>query len=254
MDVRRILRWLLGLALVCAIASLFLPIWSLRYFYVGSSHIDLFSFGAQISGSESTIYSLFGPAGFRWLTALPSSVSFVLAVFVTTTLAMSIPLVVAVSMLGHWSSEAIRSRIRVPLLFAGVMSLVSPLVFYNLLPDAIERWGGYGRNFQFWESQGSVGFNYGPNVGWYLQFLAFFLIVFSIVAIYLSRPSPAIPVDLQKAPSPSMATQLETPVPSQEPMPEPSIGRPPRLFCGNCGKEIPLDSRLCPYCGTEIRR
>ena len=23
-------------------------------------------------------------------------------------------------------------------------------------------------------------------------------------------------------------------------------------YCTNCGKEIPLDSRVCPYCGKEF--
>ena len=219
----------------------------MRYYYSGSYHVDLFSFGALVSGSS---YELFGLAGFRWLTELSSSAAFALAVFIGTTLAIIIVLADELMTLRRKSPEAIVSRIGSSLLVAGFMALVSPLMFAFLLPSAINSSGDSAYAFQFWGSVTTYGasLNYGPNVGWYLQILAFFLIVFSIVAIFLSRPSPTIPVDSQKATVSSIDTQPQTPIP------EPDIGRPLITLCGNCRKEIPIDSRLCPYCGTEVKR
>jgi hypothetical protein len=252
-DIRRILRWLLGLALVFAMASLIIPIWSYRVLYTGSSQIDLFSYGALVGGSNPT---LLGTAGFKWLTDLPTDLSYVHVTFIITTLAIIIPLVIELTKLGHKDSDAIKSRIGTPLLVAGLMSLVSPLVFSYLLPNAINSTNIAPITAQFWGSLSVYGIfvNYGPNVGWYLQFLSLFLIVCSIVAIFQSRRSPTIPVDTQKATVSSIDTQPQTSIPSQEPIPEPDIGRPPILLCGNCRKEIPIDSKLCTYCGTEVKR
>jgi hypothetical protein len=197
--------------------------------------------------------SFFGLAGFRWLTELSSSTAFALAVFIGTTLAIIFPLLDEMMILRRKDPEAIKSRIGTSLLVAGLMSLVSPLVFSFLLPNSMNSTGSSSFAYQFW-SPASVSLNYGPNVGWYLQFLTFFLIVFSIIVIYLSRTSPTSPVDSQKQVVSSVDAKSQMPSPSQEPVPEPGVGRPPILLCGNCGKEIPIDSKLCPYCGTEVRR
>ena len=207
-----------------------------------------------MSGSSSI--SFFGLAGFRWLTELSSSMAFALAVYIGTTLAIIFPLVDELMIQRRKSPEAIKSSIGTSLLVAGLMSLVSPLVFSFLFTNSTNITGTLVSSFQFWGSISVYGasLTYGPNVGWYLQFLAFFLIVFSIIVIYLSRTSPTIPVDSQKQVVSLVDAKSQTPSPSPEPIPEPGIGRSPILLCGNCGKEIPFDSRLCPYCGTQVKR
>lgn len=39
---------------------------------------------------------------------------------------------------------------------------------------------------------------------------------------------------------------------NRELVPQPIQSAVSGRFCGNCGRSIPVDSRLCPYCGTRV--
>jgi len=39
----------------------------------------------------------------------------------------------------------------------------------------------------------------------------------------------------------------------QGPVPPPPEGPRDKRYCTNCGREIPLDANVCPYCGKDFR-
>ena len=187
MDIKRTLYWLLGLSLIFSISSLLLPIWGFKLTSsIFNEQYSFFSFGGYVSYS----YGSGSPTTkFTSLSGLPSSFPTVLLVFIIMTLAIIIPLALELMKLRSKSLEAINSKISPCLLVAGLMSLVSPLVFALLIPGAATSSSSFA--FGFWGSSSFLGASatYGPNIGWFLQLVSLFLIVWSIALIFQSRKS-----------------------------------------------------------------
>jgi len=187
MDIKRTLYWLLGLSLIFSISSLLLPIWGFKLTSsIFNEQYSFFSFGGYVSYS----YGSGSPTTkFTSLSGLPSSFPTVLLVFIIMTLAIIIPLALELMKLRSKSLEAINSKISPYLLVAGLMSLASPLVFALLIPGAATSSSSF--TFGFWGSSSFLGASatYGPNIGWFLQLVSLFLIVWSIALIFQSRKS-----------------------------------------------------------------
>jgi hypothetical protein len=179
--------WLVSLALICAIASLFVPIWNLRSTSsTGNSQTYLFSFGSYVSFYNS-IWGSYSGTHFTSLSGLPSSLPTVLSVFIITTLAIIIPLVIVLYGFRREKLEVVKDKIRTPLLLAGLMSLISPLIFALLIPGAAT--ASSSVTITFWGSVSFMGVtaSFGPHVGWFLQLASLLLIIASIIVIYQSR-------------------------------------------------------------------
>ena len=51
------------------------------------------------------------------------------------------------------------------------------------------------------------------------------------------------------SPPPPQQQQYTPPPPPQQPPPQQQTGR----FCPGCGRPIPMDAQVCPYCGKDFR-
>ncbi len=202
---RRLAVLPLGVALVCYVVSLFLPVWSMRlqydgdYVYLGSvyspgpfTYTDVSTFGSY---STSHIrYFTFMPVGHAPVTALSPSVQLPLFILMAMTI-VTVFLVTARLVTLYRNSEAHPKRRTDSLtVAASFMAIMTPIVFAALWPSAFASqvpevessfWGqlsGYDGNPEY---TGTL--TYGPSIGWYLQIVAFVLIILAMTIVSVSR-------------------------------------------------------------------
>jgi hypothetical protein len=202
---KRLKVWLFSLALICYIVSLFLPVWSIRLQNNGPyTYFDMiwspgpytYSDISAIGGySDAHIrYFTFFPSGDFLITDLPPYVQLALSVLIVMTIITIF--VVAAQLVSLYRKKEAYSNHKLGNLtiVSALLTIFTPLVFAFLWPSAMIR-EVPGVDYSFWghiteysgnpEYSGSL--TYGPNVGWYLQVLAFILIVSAIIIVFASR-------------------------------------------------------------------
>ncbi len=234
---KRLILWLVGLALVCCVGSLLLPVWSMNIrFLSGGTYVDAFSFGVYAT-SETSLF----PSGFTFIADLSSGMQLALGLLMVMTFITILALAIQLSILRRTGETAKGYRLSDGFIVSALLTFATPAIFAFLWPSALTRTEP-GQSFGFWGkiTELTVSVTYGPNIGWVLLVLAFILIGASCLIIMFSREveQPAIGTRDSAGVTPGSAV----------------VERSEDLFCSKCGRRIPSDARLCPYCGEEVRR
>jgi len=91
-------------------------------------------------------------------------------------------------------------------------------------------------------TDGSSGDYYSSSMDWLWPLIAILVIVVIIVIVVAIAASKK-----SKTPQEPSQTQYQPPVSGQQPPTPPWV-----KYCPKCGREIPNDANVCPYCGTKI--
>jgi hypothetical protein len=226
-------------------ASLILPTWSMRDSLNEVRNINITPYGANyVTQSTSSVQYIF-------VTGLNSGGMLLVGTFLIMTLLTIYFLALEYIYLKGNDDSNKYNRPNNYLYFSGILSLTTPLTFAILLPVVLNV---NGNSFTFWGgfNENEIG-NYGPNIGWFLQIIAFLIVMAAVINERAIRKEEKAGVfqadhgDLNKQShikcvNPQNNTELN----------ESQIMNQPRLFCGNCGKVIPFDSNLCPYCASIV--
>lgn len=242
---------LVAIALICVSASLILPSWSLQDSSNQGESINITPYGANyiIHSTNSIEYNFF--------TDLYGEGKIVVGILLTMTLLTIFFLFLEYLYLKGDDGTKKYRRSNNSLFISGILTLSTPLTFAFLLSQELNV---NGDTFSFWGSYYSYDGTYmgscGPNIGWFLQIIAFVLIMVVIIIVLASNREvrsnvvPASQIDPQKQyVNPFPFHSIYKPINESQ---DKAAGAVPQLFCGNCGRAIPFDANLCPYCATIV--
>jgi hypothetical protein len=164
------ITWLIGLAIICMILSLILPIYYLNYSF-GDTFVQFYPYGGQYYNQYTD--------GFVFLTDMNIDASAILALFILLLMTIVSILVLIINLLFIMDIKK-----SVPLLkfdefleLSGVLTLATPLLFAFLWTGNLNEGMGFSGNNNY--------MSWGPGIGWYLQLIAFILIFIAILIVYL---------------------------------------------------------------------
>ena len=240
-----------ALALICVSASLILPSWSLQDSSNQGESVNIAPYGANYVTHSTNFIE------YRFVTDLYGEGNIVVGLLLIMTLFTIFFLFQEYLYLKQDDGTKKYRRSNNYLYISGVLTILTPLTFTFLLSQELKV---NGNSFSFWGSyygyDGTIIGNCGPNVGWFLQIMAFILVTVVIINVRASNRGERSSVVRSSRIDPK--TQDVNPFPLhsiQKHFNEPQKMLPdtmPKLFCGNCGRGIPVDANLCPYCATNI--
>ena len=232
-------------------ASLILPSWSLHDSSNQGISVNIAPYGANyfFHSTNSIDYNFF--------TDLYGEGKIVVGILLTMTLLTIFFLSIEYLHLKGDDGTKKYRRTNNSLFISGILALSTPLTFTLLMSQDLN---ANGNSFTFWGSyytyDGAYIGSCGPNIGWFLQIIAFVLVMIVIIIVMASNRevrSKVVP-----------ASQIDTKMLYVNPIPVHPIQKPinesqdkvartiQKLYCGNCGRGIPFDANLCPYCATNV--
>jgi len=170
---KRVVNWLLVIALICMISTLTLPTWSLMQ----ADGVSMQTFNVVAP------FGLYFPATSSWelVTDLSGGIQLAIATLLIMTVLTIILLFVELLILRNDNRTEKQHELNLTLIVSGILALSTPLTFWYLWPQ--------GTNMSFWGSFYDNGGNkiteWGPGYGWSIQFIAFILI-FIVIIIFLT--------------------------------------------------------------------
>jgi hypothetical protein len=174
------LKWLLSLAIILAIVGLLVPVWGVNTPFPIKTQVYHFSFGEYVTSGSN-----YQNSAFSLISNLSPEILIFFSVYIFTILIIINLLVIELRGLKQTNQEDFRRRIGPPLLIAGLMSLLSSVLFALLIPYAIPSISSI--KIGFWGSARNGAINYGPQFGWFLQLASLLLIAASIIVVYRSH-------------------------------------------------------------------
>jgi hypothetical protein len=167
---KRLASWILGTALICMIASLVLPAWSMAQSplrFLGP--INIAPWGAY--GGGITVF----------VTNWSLGPQFAIITLLIMTVISIILLTLELLRVRKDDGKVKHHRVSNILMVSGIFTLITPATFSFLLPQSalLRSFGVDG----FWGSLTSIDGTYGPNIGWFLQIIAFVLVAFLIIIL-----------------------------------------------------------------------
>ncbi len=253
MNERRVSYWLYGLSFLLVVFSMVLPLYSVNFTSVSQEKatVDYISFGSITSGDEDVL----GYTGFQAIFNVAAELRSSLIVFIIMTI---FTLALLIYRLGIIEKKEPSDKIDSYGIFAFILAIATPLLFIITWESTIKEVIGTSNLSNLLAFIGGdlssmdsviIDASAGPGIGWYLQLIAAGLIFLAILASWNSSQA-------SKARSSSIMIVSSSGIMIKEQKErEPSADQmAPKLHCGNCDRIIPLDARLCPYCGTEIKR
>ncbi len=257
MNYKRVVIWLYLFASLSILMSFASPIWSATTETLSqrSATADYYVIGKVVSGDPTVL----GGTGYLSLSELSSPQRLALSLFLVMAIVAVIILIYEIIVLDRKNKSLSNQRVDAFVLVPLALSLITPIIFIYQWTSALNSEGNV--HYDYWGKVVIVngflpeGVTYGPNIGWYLLFLAAVLILLGIMVTWYSNRTPRIKPERNED---NVRSVVEKPVSGQTvafgvPVGE-KKGTTPILLCGSCKREIPIDSRLCPYCGVEIRR
>jgi len=252
MDKKRIVIISYASAFIIAVLTLLLPLYSVSVTTESqlAGKVDFYSFGSVTNGDEG----VFAKNGFVATSDLPSSLQVPLFVLLSLTIITLLFLMVKMIALASKRGPKNHNMLDPMIMGAFFLSILTPIIFHFQWSSAIEGSMGNGQLSLLQDllgsGSGSVFFSaeQGKNIGWFLELIVPVLIVLGMDATWNSQK------EKQKAPEPVMTiTSPRITLPSSTSSEPAKDSATPELHCGGCDKIIPLDARLCPYCGARVK-
>ena len=244
----RLFTPLLAVALICMSASLILPTWSMQDSLNEVRNINITPYGANYITHSTNIVQ------YTFVTGLNSGGMIVVGTFLFMT--MLTLFFTALEYL-YVKLDDDPNKYNGPnncLYVSGLMAILTPLTFALLLPEVLNV---NGNTFTFWGGHTGNGIGtYGPNVGWFLQIIAFVVVLAAIIVKRAINKEESVITVTATDVVLKLRSAVQAPAHrndgQQNGSPKVMSGTQPRLYCSNCGKVIPSDANLCPYCATTV--
>ncbi len=253
MNERRVSYWLYGLSFLLVVFSIVLPLYSVNFTSLSQEKatVDYISFGSITNGDEDVL----GYTGFQSIFNVAAELRSSLVIFIIMTI---FTLALLFYRLGVIEKKEPSDKIDSSGIFAFILAIATPVVFIITWEATIKDVIGTSNLSNLLALIGGdlssmdsviIDASAGPGIAWYLQLIAAGFIFLAILASWNSSPA-------------SKARSSETLIVSssgimikEQKEVEPNTDQmAPKLHCGNCDRIIPLDAKLCPYCGTEVKR
>lgn len=170
---KSLIVWLLGIALICMIASLILPTWS-------------YTFSVRGTGNNSYV-APYGAGsidnGIVLLTDFSGGPLLAIATLLVMTLVTISTLTAVIFNFRREDGVTKHHGRSSTLLTSGVLAILTPLTFSYLWPNEFgTTFLGSSNNYS-----ANIGISWGPSFGWFIQIVAFVLILMVIIIVFTSN-------------------------------------------------------------------
>ncbi len=235
------LGWLFGLAFVFVFASLFLPTYTIDAY-------DCFIINDYPFGSS---YKIDGGSDFTFIwEAMSRGANLAIGLYLAILICIILSLVfIPINYLSLYESGKEGSSKQRDLMWVNLgLTALPPFLFFVLhhMLDWFEtgEWYPFAGKDEFGE--------WYPNAGWYLQIAAFSVILLAMVLLRLTKGESDEDGDGMPGSSTNEREAVSLPLIVVNGGATDSMTE--MRYCSKCGKVIPSDSVLCPYCGEKVMR